>query len=198
MKLVLLAATLLFYTQVTETKECISYAITSKMKAYDKNACNGLEGEVASEDLLDSENEKKAIIEVYKHRVAGTSDDDLWIGVVSENESADPSESNPFVFFNGTQVEDANTLIKWRTKTGPSYSGLAKCVYLGVDGINTGSCAAASNHLCKVKIECEEKEEKCPMNNGFDRSRANLPVFALFMAGSVFKAFYALVGPAVM
>jgi len=87
-----------------------------KHGAYSSKNCDGLEGTVASEDLLDSENEKKAIIEVYKHRVVNgaTLGVNLWVGVVNENPSDRPSASNPFVFFNGTQVEDANTLTKWK------------------------------------------------------------------------------------
>ena len=83
-------------------------------------------------------------------------------------------------------------------KDEPQYGSSTSCVFLAAGGLNTVNCYEDIATLCKMNSECEEEEDKCPMNNGSDRSRANLPVFALFMAGSVFKAFYALVGPAVM
>ena len=126
------------------------------------------------------------------------SDGDLWVHASSEDENANASDSNPFVFSDGTQVEDTNTLIKWSGPEEPEYDPDAKCVCLAAKRHQTGNYNDNLATLCKMESECEEEEEKCPMNNGSDRSRANLPVFALFMAGSVFKAFYALVGPAVM
>ena len=125
-------------------------------------------------------------MEAYEHRVAnkGTTDGDLWVRVLSEDDTSDPSEQdNPFVFSNGTVVEETNALIKWQ-KDEPRYDVSFSCVRLAAGGLKTSSCSASLATLCKVKSECEEK---CPMNNGSDRFRANLPVFAIFMA--VFKAF---------
>ena len=45
--------------------------------------------------------------------------------------------------------------------------------------------------LCKKFENCEDENSA---NSESERSRANFPVFALFMACSVFKTFYALVG----
>ena len=62
---------------------------------------------------------KKAIVEVYKHRVVngGTSYGNVFVGISSESASIPPSKTNPFVFSNGTQVKDTNTLVKWKKKT---------------------------------------------------------------------------------
>ena len=72
-------------------------------------------------------------------------------------------------------------------------------------------CDQSAYGLCKVFENCDsedgdgtgdengdgtedESEDENSANSESDRSRANLPVFALFMACSVFKTFYALVG----
>jgi len=198
MKLVLLATTLLFYTQTTETKKCIRYAITpSNHKFTDaKAACMDMKGELASEDLLDSENADKAVFEVYKYLVENNGLGDIWLNAESKDPSTSPKESNPFVFTNGTEIKDTNMLIKWR-QGQPQYSSNAKCIYFAREGLMAIQCTFSFVGLCKIESECEEK---CPIveqqvNNASDRSRANLPVLALFMAGSVFKAFYALVRP---
>ena len=96
------------------------------------------------------------------------------------------------MFSNGTQVVDTNALIKW-ADSNPKLSVDEYCAYLASSGLTDGSCESTSPALCKKKGQCEE--DACSTNNDSDRSRANLTVFALLMAGSVFKAFYALVGP---
>ena len=88
------------------------------------------------------------------------SDGDLWVHASSEDENANPSDSNPFVFSDGTQVEDANTLIKWSGPEEPEYDPDAKCVYLAAKGLQTGNCNDNLATLCKVESECEEEEEK--------------------------------------
>ena len=62
-----------------------------------------------------------------------------------------------------------------------------KCAYLYYDGrLATDRCDYEGWALCTVA--CEDA------SSGSELSRANLPVFALFAAASIFKAFYALVG----
>jgi len=196
MKFVLFATTLLFYTQVTETKVCFSYVPTPKKQDFDssKSACKDLKGELASEDLLDSENAENAVFSIYKHRVENDGDGYFWMDISSKNIGEDPSEKNPFVFSDGTEVKDTNMLIKWDSSSSqPEYTSAYKCIILHTKGLQTDECSYDDIlGLCKVDVECEKE---CSMSNGSGRSRKNLPVFALFMAGSVFKAFYALVRP---
>ena len=54
-------------------------------------------------------------------------------------------------------------------------------------------CGGVANGygLCKTYEKCEDEDAA---NSESERSRANLPVFTLFTACSVFKTFYALVG----
>ena len=128
---------------------------------------------------------ERAVLVIYKFRTENEIMQDFWLDITSQDEDSDPSENNPFVFSDGTKVEDTNMLIKW-IKDGPQYKSTYKCTYLGTSGLDTDLCNSSYNGLCR-------KKEKCPLNSGSDRSRANLP--ALFMAASVFKAFYALIGP---
>ena len=98
----------------------------------------------------------------------------MFVGISSESASTPPSKTNPFVFSNGTQVKDTNTLVKWKKKH-PYYHSTFQCVSLTAAGLEAGVCSATL-----VNSECEEE---CQMNNGSDRSRENLPVFAPFFGG---------------
>ena len=117
----------------------------------------------------------------------------IWLDVTLRDSSSTGSDANPFVFSNGAKVEDTNVVIRWDVDQ-PFYSLNNHCSYLAAGGLKESGCIDYYAALCKTKGKCEEEEE-CPINNESGRSRANLPVFALFMAGSVFRAFYALVGP---
>ena len=140
---------------------------------------------------------EKAVLVIHKYRAEndGVSSGYIWIDVTSRDLGSDPSGSNPFIFTNGTEVEDANALIRWAINYGqPEYEASQKCVQLRAIGLYTDRCASILPSLCRKEVECEkecEKCEECSSNSGSDLSRANFP--ALFMAASVFKAFY--VGP---
>ena len=102
----------------------------------------------------------------------------------------DPSQkTNPFSFSDGTEFSDseADMLLKWACEK-PDYTAASeKCAYLYYDGrLATDRCDYEEWALCTVA--CEDA------SSGSELSRANLPVFALFAAASIFKAFYALVG----
>jgi len=190
MKLVLLATTLLFYSQVIETKDCLNYEITSSLLNIEAALaeCEKLEGVLASEDLLDSENMEKAAFAINKFRSENSGDDAVWVDIASQDPASKPSGSNPYVFSDRTEVKDTNMLIKWAKPDQPIYHDTDKCAELSSRGLKTKSCLSSNNGLCRKVVECSS-------NSGSNLSRANLPVFALFMTGGVFKAFYALVGP---
>ena len=101
---------------------------------------------------------------------------------------------NPLSFSDGTKVDnlDRKQLLKWSCLSStkqPLYNERSfKCgrlTYLLV--MDNSECNYVTNALCTVP--CEDA------SSGSKRSRANLPVFALFAAASVFKAFFALIGP---
>ena len=99
---------------------------------------------------------------------------------------------NDFAYSDGTDFDVSSFAYKW-IDNDPDYDydgGKYKCVYLRGDGkITNYECVRLTgNALCFVEEDCA--------NSDSERSRLNLPVFALFMAGSVFKTFFALVGPA--
>ena len=99
--------------------------------------------------------------------------------------------NNDFAYSDGTDFDVSSFAYKW-SDSDPDYKasgGGYKCVYItGGDNISNFDCVKLEGHaLCFVEEDCA--------NSDSERSRLNLPVFALFMAGSFFKTF-ALVGPA--
>jgi len=192
MKLILLlATTLLFYTQATEEKKCKikEYVLTETPASYlDTDlACKNLEGEMASEDLKDSENAKKAEL-AYKTFREKDDSNAVWIGitVVDTNQPADKN-TNKFAFSDGTDPSSDLSFLSWNSNE-PDYgdNGIYRCALINSDNeMASNTCDKTMFGLCKT-YECENSES--------ERSRANLPVFALLMACSVFKTFFALVG----
>jgi len=192
--LLLLATTLLFYTQATEEKKCKfkEYVITDTMASYSdtQTACKNMEGEMASEDLKDSDNAKKAEL-VFKTFRQNFGYSPIWLGitVVDINQPADVN-TNKFAFSDGTDPSSDLSFVPW-SKGEPDYgsNGAFRCAMIDTSGKMVASlCSKDALGLCKT-YECEDEA-----NSESERSRANLPVFALFMACSVFKTFYALVG----
>ena len=100
--------------------------------------------------------------------------------------------NNPFVFSDGTDVDDSNFMYKWSQDEPYDDSFNYKCSIIYNDGtdelINSENCGESAHGLCKTYEKCNS------VNSESEQSRANFPVFALFMACSVFKTFYALVG----
>jgi len=240
MKLLLLfATTLLFYTEATEEKKCEikEYVITKTEATFaaSKTACNDLNGEIASEDLKDSENadKAKAVVDNFRKTHATSS---IYIGVTSRNLNESPHESeNPFVFTDQSVFDDTNFVYMWETNNRPEQPDYTKpekrCAIVfyerGSDKMASWGCDQSAYGLCKVFENCDsengegtedendddtgdengdgtgdeseggtgdESEDENSANSESGRSRANLPVFALFMACSVFVTFYALVG----
>jgi len=189
--LLLLATTLLFYTQATEEKKCKfkEYVITDTMASYSdtQTACKNMEGEMASEDLKESENAKKAerVFKNFRQNVGGNS---VWIGsTVEDFDQPADANTNKFIFSDGTDSCSDLSFVKWKEgEPAYDYAGIHKCVMITKMNTNdkmwADMCSATALGLCKT-YECENSES--------ERSRANLPVFALFMACSLFKTFYA-------
>jgi len=184
MNLLLILTALLFYTKATETKECPSYVVTEKEDKMPnlKAACEALNGKMASEDLKDSENAeavKQAVDEFYKKK-PGT---DFFLGITVKDPDLSPNEdTNPFVFSDGTNFDfDDESYVYQFTSGEPTYNDVLKCTYMGSGGeIFEADCTMSMKALCF--IDC--------LNSGSESSRKNFPLFALFVAGSVFSAFF--------
>ena len=111
----------------------------------------------------------------------------IFLGITFRDINNKPdSVTNRFVLSDGTDFDDTDYLYQWGDGK-PGYTTFEKCAYLGNDGkIVDVYCRTEGKALCAV-------ESTCP-SSGSERSRANLPIFALFVAGSVFNAFHALAG----
>jgi len=187
--LLLLATTLLFYTQATEEKKCKikEYFILDDPASYKdaQTACKNLKGEMASEDLKDSENAKNAEL-VFKNFRQNVGDISIWLGITLQdiNQPADVN-TNKFIFSDGSDPSSDLSFVSWKDSQ-PSYGSggtFNKCIMINKnDEMQANMCSEDALGLCKT-YECENSES--------ERSRANLPVFALFMACSLFKTFYA-------
>ena len=126
----------------------------------------------------------------------------IWLGITVENMNENPHETkNPFVFSDGSDSDDSDYMFKWEKDGGePDYDNKNnKCSVIfydaGSDKMASKSCGDSKDTygLCKIyEGPCERESEG--ENSESERSRANLPIFALFMACSVFKSFCALVG----
>ena len=101
---------------------------------------------------------------------------------------------NNFAYSDGTDFDVSSFPYKWNDNYPDyaSWGGYYNCVLLrGDEKITNYLCVdLQANALCFVEKDCEVS------NSDSERSRLNFPVFALFMAGSVFKTFFTLVGPA--
>ena len=99
--------------------------------------------------------------------------------------------SNEHAFSDGTPFSDHGFLYEWDILQ-PDYTnqGAFKCAKLKSNGkIASDQCDSELNALCKIE-ECEDASSES------ERSRVKLSVFALFMACSVLKTFFALDRPA--
>ena len=141
-------------------------------------------------NLYYSENAEKARIAVDAFR-KDDGDSKIFLGITSRNmnNAPEPPDVNPFVFSDDTVFDGKNFLYQWAdTKPGEGY--YERCVYLGNDGkVSNINCDLEGKALCIVDSTCTD-----PESSGSVLSRANLLLFALFMAGSVFNAFHALAG----
>jgi len=204
MKLIILLATsLLFFTQATKEKKCVKEYVIPESEGTFKTlqeACKNLEGDLASDDLKDSENAEKAQAAINTFRQTAQYAK-IWLGITVGNENELPDATkNPFVFSDGTEFDDTDFVFRWVTggegPDQPIYSTDERCSTIfrgdGTDEKMTAyACEAFVFGLCKTYQKCEDENSA---NSESVRSRANLPVFALFTACSVFKAFHALFG----
>ena len=124
----------------------------------------------------------------------------IYLGItVDDIFKASDKKTNSFVFSDGTKFDDTDFAFKWSTAemvVQPNYSDKSnRCtmIYklLNAEVMVSDYCSYNIYGLCKTYQECEDENSA---NSDSERSRANLPVFALFMACSAFKTFYALVG----
>jgi len=194
MKLILLAITLLFYTQAKETKKCIKeYVITEnkKISSQSKDDCKTLQGEIASEDLKDSENAKKAQLAIEKFRETSQDSSQTWLGITAKNvENAAHETNNPFAFSDGTEIDESSFVWSWG-EYEPDYNdgqGNLKCVYLNTQNeqMATDECdgeLAEYHALCRIEEDCVDASSES------ERSRANLSVLAVFILCGIFKTF---------
>ena len=127
----------------------------------------------------------------------------IWVGITVEdvNQPADKN-ANYFVFPGGSKFDDTDFAFKWEVGGmgvhQPDYSDENKRCSVIFNALNDekmrsyycGGMVSAYG-LCITYQKCEDEDAA---NSESERSRANLPVFTLFTACSVFKTFYALVG----
>jgi len=199
--LILLATSLFFYTQATAEKKCVKeYKITESEGAFtaSQEACKNLEGDLASDDLKDSENAKKAqdVINTFRQIKEDNKYMMIYLGITVGDIFQDSDKNtNHFVFSDGTKFDDTDFAFKWSTvemEVQPNYKDKSyKCTMIYKDKnaevMVSNTCDGSVYGLCKTYQECEDENSA---NSDSERSRANLPVFALFMACSVFKTFY--------
>ena len=118
------------------------------------------------------------------------------LGIQSKDENAAASAENPYAFSDGVEMNNDEILLKWADPQPNYKDGAYKCVNVVEGRLYTGSCDFEYKVLCKMGTNEEESTTvPSPGSSKSDRSRANLPVFALFLAVSIFKTCYALVGP---
>ena len=133
-----------------------------------------------------SENKKKAMLAVGAFRKKD-GDSKIFLGITVRDLDYSPGlpTDNPFVFSDDT-VFDGSDFFQWADeKPGDGYND--RCTYLDDDGkIVNYDCDQEGRALCVVESTCA--------NSGSERSRANLSIFALFVAGSAFNALHALAG----
>jgi len=192
MNFLFVATALLFYTKATETKECKGYVFTGIELGYNawKGACEDLDGALASEDLKDSENAKRAKLAVDALRKED-AESKIFLGITTKDRKISPSPTdNYFVFSDGTKFDASSFLYDWADEK-PTYANHLSCTYLTNDGkIADEECFSGvkskGKAFCAVESTCT--------NSGTERSRANLSLFALFVAGGAFNVLHALAG----
>ena len=110
----------------------------------------------------------------------------IFLGITSKNIEQNPDENdNPFVFSDGAKFDDGDFPYDWAANR-PMHAIELNCVKLYVSGeLYEDKCSEESKALCH--IGCPK-----PADSGSELFRANLPLFALFAAGSVFDALAAL------
>ena len=101
-------------------------------------------------------------------------------------EEAAHETNNPFAFSDGTEIDESSFVWNW-DENEPDFNdgkGDLKCVYLMQDKMATDKCETAKySALCRIEEKCEDASSKS------ERSRAKLPVFAVFILCSIFKTF---------
>ena len=141
--------------------------------------------------LLHSQNAEKAKQAISKFREE-YGNNNIALGITAKDMDKQLNENdNHFVFLDGTDFDEGSFAFQWGDDQ-PSYGvgGAFRCAFVNKDGkLENIHCGYDAHALCYIE-ECEDA------NSGSERSlSANLPVFALFTAASVFKTFFALVGP---
>ena len=81
----------------------------------------------------------------YKYRMENIFDSSIWLGITVRNMAKDASSTNnPFVFTDGTLVDDKKMTLKFR-KGHPDYDITGKkCASLYNENITTGTCETQS------------------------------------------------------
>ena len=101
-------------------------------------------------------------------------------------EEAAHETNNPFAFSDGTEIDESSFVWNW-DENEPNYNngvGDYKCAYLRQNGkMAADKCEVSNAALCRIEEKCEDASSKS------ERSRAKLPVFAVFILCSIFKTF---------
>ena len=145
---------------------------------------------------FNSENVEKAevAIKTFREESNANSISTIALGITpTDLKKPLTTNDNDFTFSDETDFDVSSFPYKWNGNF-PDYNGpdTMKCVYLRTDGemANIHCESLSGNALCFVEEDCKGA------NSDSERSRLNLPIFALFMAGSFFKIFFALAEPA--
>ena len=95
----------------------------------------------------------------------------IWLGVAVRDTADDASANdNPFVFTDGTLVDDDKMILKF-LDAYPKYALTEKkCAYLSEQSIGTQEC-----EVDKLKVLCRTPYEDCNKCSKSDRFRVNLP-----------------------
>ena len=140
-------------------------------------------------------NKTKATIVAYREET--NYENPIWLEIRVNNMANDAhAQFNPFAFSDGTVLYDSDFAFKWY-KNKPNYDegDQKKCVLITKDlTLYADECSVPGKPLCKIVEKCEDE---ISTNSKSDRSRVHSPVFALFLAISVLKFFFAQVGSVV-
>ena len=111
----------------------------------------------------------------------------MFLGIsVKEPEQTPNKDTNPFVFSDGTNFDFDDKNFVYQFSSGePTYDDGFKCAFVASNGeLYETDCSLTGKTICFID---------CP-SSGSESFRENFPLFAFFVAGSVFNAFYALTG----
>ena len=140
-----------------------------------------------------------AKLAVDKFRV-GDDESRIFLGITVRDSKQNPDEiSNPFVFLDGTEFDDDDYSYQW-VDNFSSHSSGRNCAILWTDGnIYNVRCDENGKALCYMGCpkSKDKSEDENSVNSRSKRSCANLQLFALFAAASVFNALHALAGPVI-